>query len=112
MGCMIFFIKTKNHTFLSLRLLFSLVAPKFKPNTNKIKDLIPSKSFSIISVSKANNMPTKPEVSEEAEKNAKDNVTKMNDFTSETDRLKKLLEEDFNEDDLFNGAEDPDNCTI
>ena len=84
----------------------------FKPNSNKIKDLIPAKSFSIVSVSKANTMPTKPDVSEEAEKNAKDNVTKMDDFTSETDRLKKLLEEDFNEDDLFNGAEDPDNCNI
>jgi hypothetical protein len=84
----------------------------FKPNSNKIKDLIPSKSFSIVSISKANIMPTKPDVSEEAEKNAKDNVTKMDDFTSETDRLKKLLEEDFNEDDLFNGAEDPINCNI
>jgi hypothetical protein len=83
----------------------------FKPNSNKIKDLIPAKSFSIVSISKANIMPTKPDVSEEAEKNAKDNVTKMDDFTSETDRLKKLLEEDFNEDDLFNGAEDPINCT-
>ena len=84
----------------------------FKENSAKIKDLIPTKSFSIVDVIKPSGLTVKPEVSPEAEKNAKDNVEKMDDFTSETDRLKKLLEEDFNEDDLFNGAEDPDNCNI
>lgn len=84
----------------------------FKENKAKIKDLIPTKSFSIVDVIKSGGVTIKPEVSPEAEKNAKDNVEKMDDFTSETDRLKKLLEEDFNEDDLFNGAEDPDNCNI
>lgn len=84
----------------------------FKENKAKIKDLIPNKSFSIVDVIKSGGVTIKPEVSPEAEKNAKDNVEKMDDFTSETDRLKKLLEEDFNEDDLFNGAEDPDNCNI
>jgi hypothetical protein len=82
----------------------------FMPNSNKIKELIPTNSFSIVSVTKAGIKPSEVEVSPEANQNAKDNINKMDDFTSETDRLKKLLEEDFNEDDLFNEAEDPNNC--
>jgi hypothetical protein len=84
----------------------------FMPNSNKIKELTPTNSFSIVSVTKAGIKPSEVEVSPEANQNAKDNISKMDDFTSETDRLKKLLDEDFNEDDLFNGAEDPDNCNI
>jgi hypothetical protein len=84
----------------------------FMPNSNNIKELIPTNSFSLISVTKSGSKPSEVEVSPEANKNAKDNIVKVDDFTSETDRLKKLLEEDFNEDDLFNGAEDPDNCNI
>jgi len=84
----------------------------FMPNSNNIKELIPTNSFSIVSVTKAGIKPSEVEVSPEANQNAKDNINKMDDFTSETDRLKKLLKEDFNEDDLFSGAEDPNNCNL
>jgi hypothetical protein len=84
----------------------------FMSNSNKIKELIPTNSFSIVSVTKAGIKPSEVEVSPEANQNAKDNINKMDDFTSETDRLKKILEEDFNEDDLFSGAEDPNNCNL
>jgi len=43
---------------------------------------------------------------------AEDNKTKVNDVATETERLKALLNESFNDDDLFEDAEDPNNCKI
>lgn len=42
--------------------------------------------------------------------NAEDNKTKVNDIATESERLKALLKESFNDDDLFEDAEDPNNC--
>lgn len=42
--------------------------------------------------------------------NAEDNKTKVNDIATETERLKALLNETFNDDDLFEDSEDPNNC--
>lgn len=41
---------------------------------------------------------------------AENNKTKVNDVATETERLKALLNESFNDDDLFEDAEDPNNC--
>ena len=41
---------------------------------------------------------------------AENNKTKVNDIATETERLKALLNESFNDDDLFEDAEDPNNC--
>jgi hypothetical protein len=84
----------------------------FMPNSNNIKELIPTNSFSIVSVTKAGIKPSEVEVSPEANQNAKNNVDKMDDFTSEVERLKKLLERPWSDDNLFDGAEDPNNCNL
>jgi len=41
---------------------------------------------------------------------AENNKTKVNDIATETERLKALLEKPFNDDNLFDDAEDPNNC--
>jgi hypothetical protein len=122
-----------NESYKKLRIRFnSLINPNndsnnFKNRTKQLDDIL-SKFFSIgiqkamedynyysfsnsykqstIPITNAFRDPIKVDISPKVKKIKKDNESTINDINSEIERLKKLLEEDYNEDDLFNDSED------